>query len=129
MPPERCADERRRRAELARDGEHVAGERVERVVAVGGPLAVAVAAQVDRVRAPALVGERAERRAPRVAGLAAAVQQDRGRVGRIAGRVGREAVAVAPDELDHAAERSRMCTPHAEPRPMTCASPTFAFSI
>ena len=90
------------------DREHVARERVERVVAVGGPLALAVAAQVDRVRAPALVGERAERRAPRVPGLAAAVQQHDRRVGGIAGDVGRESVAVSSEEFDHAADTSEI---------------------
>ena len=97
---ERRADERGRRAERARDREDVARERVERVVAVGGPLALAVAAQVDRVRAPAPVGERAERGSPRMAGLAAAVQQHGRRVAGIAGDVGREPVAVPSDELD-----------------------------
>ena len=51
---------RRRAGRLRRargDGEHVTGERVEGVVAVGGPLAVAVAAQVDGVRPPTLVRE------------------------------------------------------------------------
>ena len=51
--------------------EDVAGERVERVVAVGGPFAFAVAAQVDRVRAPALVGEQYAERCPAKNGVAA----------------------------------------------------------
>ena len=105
---ERRADQGRRESELADDREHVAGERVERVVAVGGPLAVAVAAQVDGVGAPPLVGQRAERRAPRVAGLAAAVQQDHGWVGEITRGVGGEAIPVASREFDHARARARV---------------------
>jgi hypothetical protein len=64
-----------------------------------------------------------------MAGLAAAVQEDRGWIVGVAGDVGRKAVAVASGELDHAAARSRICTPQAEPSPITCASPTRAPSI
>ena len=53
MPPSDAPTSAGGASSVARDREHVARERVERVVAVGGPLAVAVAAQVDRVRAPA----------------------------------------------------------------------------
>ena len=55
-PAERRADQRRRaRQRPATTATTSRGERVERVVAVGRPGAVAVAAQVDRERVPALV--------------------------------------------------------------------------
>ena len=57
------------------------GERVEAVVAVGCPGAVAVAAQVDGVRAPVLA-QHPQRGSPRVAGLPAAMEQHDGRRAR-----------------------------------------------
>ena len=96
---ERRADERGGCVERTGDRDDVAGERVERVVAVGRPRAVAVAAQVDRVRPPPRVAEHAQRGAPRVPGLAAAVQQHHRRIARRARRVGRQPVPVPPEEL------------------------------
>ena len=57
------------------DGPDVAGEGVERVVAGGIPVALAVAAQIGVVRAPAVGRERAGGVVPRMAGLATAVEQ------------------------------------------------------
>ena len=100
---ERRADQCGRPVERARDGEDVTGECIERVVAVGGPFAFTVAAQVDGVRTPTLVGECAECGSPGMACLAAAVEQNRRWIGGFTGDIGREAVAVPPDEFDHAA--------------------------
>jgi len=41
----------------------------------------------------------------------------------------RELANVIVGLVDQAADFSRMCTPHAEPRPITWASPTLAFPI
>ena len=85
-------------------------EGIEAVVAVGCPGAVAVAAEIDRVRAPVLT-EHAQRRSPRVAGLPAAVEQHDGWRRRVAHDVGRELQPVVTRKLDrlrgHRARRLR----------------------
>ena len=81
----RRADEHRaRRAELLEHGDEVLDLGVLRVVAVGGPVRVAVAAGIEGDGAVAGLGQRLAGALPRVAGLAAAVLQhdDAGRRGR-----------------------------------------------
>ncbi len=56
-PAQRGADQHRRATERREEGDEVGGEGVERVVALGVPLAVAVAAGVERVGAVAGLGE------------------------------------------------------------------------
>ena len=68
------------------DVAHVVGERVEAVVAIRGPVAVAVAAQVDRGGVPALVAQQAGGAVPGVPGLPAAGEQQHGWT--VAGPVG-----------------------------------------
>ena len=91
------ADERRALWQRGGDGEHVTREGAHAVVAVGCPLAVAVAAQVDRQRVSTAGREGVAGGAPRVAGLAAAVQQHDRRVRRVAVRGRRELEVVARD--------------------------------
>ena len=78
---ERSADGRRPGAEalldLPAEGHGVTAEICEAVVTACHPLAVAVAALVDTDRGEAALGELARRRPPGMAGLAAAMQQQR----------------------------------------------------
>ena len=72
------ADQHRRVGERGGDGPDVAGEGVEGVVAVGRPVALAVAPQVDRQGPPPGVDQDLPGPRPRVAGLAATVEEDDG---------------------------------------------------
>ena len=82
---QRGTDQHRRRRERGRHRERVGGEGVERVVLARIPVAVAVAACVIGQRGPAVRGEARAGAPPRVARLAAAVEQHDGtaRVGRL----------------------------------------------
>ena len=81
----RCADEHRaRRVELLEHGDEVLDLGVLRVVAVGGPLRVAVAAGIEGDGAVAGLGQRLAGALPRVAGLAAAVLQHHDGTGGVA---------------------------------------------
>ena len=51
---------------------------------------------------------------------------EKGFANRLKGRVD---IAVRSSAIAQSADFSRMCTPHAEPKPMTCARPTLAPSI
>ena len=75
MPPSDAPTSTGGRSSARAIARHVAGERVEAVVAVGRPLALAVAAQVDREGPPPGVRELARGRPPRMSGLPAAVQE------------------------------------------------------
>ena len=79
-----------------------------RVVAVGGPFALAVAAQVDAVGVPAAVGEHLGGGAPGEAGLATAVEQDDRGAGGIAELVGAQPQSVPAVEIDrgHGGQRT-----------------------
>ncbi len=78
-PAERRADPRGRFADPVGDGERIVAERRHRVVVVGRPRRVAVAAQIHRDHAVPGVGERLRRPAPRVAGLTPTVREHDGR--------------------------------------------------
>jgi len=67
---------------LAQNFEHIFREGGDAIVAVFGPVGLAVAAEVDSDRLPATLGDSGGCPAPRSAGLAAAVQEHhRGRCG------------------------------------------------
>jgi hypothetical protein len=55
--------------------DHVTGEARDAVIAVLGPVGLAMAAQVDSDRLPPTRGYRGSRPSPRAAGLAATVQE------------------------------------------------------
>ena len=97
---QRSADQHRLRVELLHDFVHVGDVRVHAVVAGFVPGALAVPAQVHRHRVPAFGRELRSSRAPREARLSAAMQQQHGRMRRIAKGVGRERDAVASEQLD-----------------------------
>ena len=80
--------------ELVGHRDRVGRERGERVVAVERPFAVAVAAQVERHRAPPVRRERRRRAAPRVTGLATAVHEQHGPVVGVAADIGHEVNAL-----------------------------------
>ncbi|GAC1620114.1 MAG: hypothetical protein NVS9B10_01490 [Nevskia sp.] len=86
----RGADQGRRLFEGCDDRAEIGGERGEAVVGVRRPVAVAVAARVEVDDVIARGEQRAHEAAPGMPRLAAAVQQDHRRRGRIAGDVGRE---------------------------------------
>ena len=94
------------RSSVRGDRDDVAGEALERVVAVGRPVAVAVAAQVDGIACQPW-RRAAGRAVPGVARLAAAVEQHHRRVGGVAELVGDQGQAVA--HLD--AHRANLSSP------------------
>ena len=118
-PAERGADQDRRLVERVDDVEDVGDEGVQRVVAVGGPVALAVAAQVQRERGVAVVGEPLGGLRPRVPGLAAAVQQhDGGLIARV--QVADQVDAGALEGGHRATARgSNTCTPGRSTPPST----------
>ena len=93
-PTQGGTHQHRLRRKVAQHFEHVTGEGGDAVVAVGGPVGLAVAAEVDRDRLPPTLGHRGSRSAPRPPGLAAAVQEHHGRRKWIAKTVGDDANAV-----------------------------------
>src|SRR5262249_50684268 len=74
--PERGADQHRPRPELVDDGNAVGSERGERVIAVDRPFALAVAAQIEGHRLPAVLVDHASGAPPPMASLATAVHQE-----------------------------------------------------
>ena len=88
-----------RRPDGGGDGPHIIGEGVQAVVAVSRPFAVAVAPLIDGVGPPPFLGQDRCRRAPGVAGLAAAVQEHHGSSVGSAIDVGHQGDAV-PGEAD-----------------------------
>ena len=128
--PQRRPDQRRRLGHRPSDRPDVAGEPVDRVVPVGGPVAVAVTAQVDRVGVPVL-GECLQRGAPGMAGLAPTVQEDDGRGGGVARLIGDEGQAIGAGELNgcHAPCLTVLTRPEEEIRWMTMYQPQLAREV
>ena len=92
---ERGANQRRRRVERGGDVDQVLADRERLIVAFGVPVAVAMAAQVERDGAPAQLGQALSRRAPGVPRLSAAVREDDRAALAGAQHVGRELEAGA----------------------------------
>ena len=97
---ERRAHEHRWLRERLGDLVHVTGEGLGAVVAVVGPVALAVAAQVDAVDVPTRVRPARRGRTPGEAGLPTTVEQHHRRGIRVAELVGAQPEAVEPAEVD-----------------------------
>src|SRR6185369_15216072 len=101
---EGSADEYGPHAECGNYVEEIVGEVGEAVLLIRCPVAVAMAALVERDHAPAVLVQRRGRVRPGVARLPAAVQQDDGRGARIAELVATKRQAAGAGELDGSGE-------------------------